>query len=252
MQLETLIDLMSGIARENKELTCRDGRSDMITLLMGYRGDACAGYAFISKPDRSRINEAARLMAFGFEVDSMAVASEGYAPGIDPDTGEPYTKNPVDGQPWAYSGNQGSMQTVVEEHDGLAKGYVYECIMLMFANRAGDFRLRHLPYVWDEATQRVDWQFREGTHFLPERDDQVLYQGLFFENMTAAMNAPGASVKALQDGIDTNRLELDINTAVALTMLGHVVFVVNEDGKMQEVRVVMPDDPLFSSSAEQS
>lgn len=87
----------------------------------------------------------ARAMASGFHADSIMITSDTY--------GANRLDNPLTGERWAT----GEMEDVALNHDGIAKGWVHEALILNVLAREGRQLLRLLPYLRGSDGRTVTW-----------------------------------------------------------------------------------------------
>jgi hypothetical protein len=157
-------------ARADKE--ARAGRG-VAMLPMGvtlFRGGVRVARLQPRQHVREALLRTALCAAAGFAADTLAVRFETWFSESE--------TNPVTGQPW----EDGQMQEAAERHDGVARGFVSDSIMVLAYNRAGDSRGQMLPFrivggavVWGEP-----WVDASGDH----------WGGVMHEKLLRTMTAP--------------------------------------------------------------
>jgi hypothetical protein len=104
-------------------------------VINAYRGRHCICMAIPGDGDGQRIASTARTMAVGFEADAVAISTDSYV--------SDHQQNPMTGQPWNY----GAMELLADQHDGIARGWVKEALMIAVYRHDGHAVMCELPYV---------------------------------------------------------------------------------------------------------
>lgn len=84
--------------------------------------------------DGAVIQMVSRVAADMFEADEILMISDTYT------ADEPM--NPYTMKPWM----RGDMENLAMHHQGVERGWVRDCLMLMFARRSGDHMMHTMPY----------------------------------------------------------------------------------------------------------
>lgn len=167
----------------------------------------------------------AEIVANGLDCDAVGVAAEAYCIGQDPQTQQPYRENPLTGRPWG----PGEMDDVAQRHDGLAKGWVTECVSVMCINRAGDIGLANFPYKY-VGGRYVHWLGENtfGGGAWTQLDDQGAV-GVIPTLLRKIMNTPSTGQLGLSP--ELTREERDRTVGDFLARQGHVpvLFVPDSD-----------------------
>lgn len=227
MKIADALDLACRSARNVKDEHVRRvkgkaGRTDIQTVVACWRGDRQVALVF-THPDRDRMLDIAHMAAVGFSADVLAVTMETFSARI--------LENPVTGEPWGH----GEMAQVVEQHDGLAKGWVHEALMTQVLNRAGDVAGRIQPYVLDGG-RTVEW-----VDTPPDAEGAEL-RGLVPDALAAAMAEPTMLQHAGRDMMARHLLaELGAERAAAHADVG--VVRVLEERYGGEVMVLLAAEP---------
>lgn len=211
MRITDALEVACGGARRVKEEHVRrvkgkPDRTDIMTVVACYRGGNRVGAVF-TPPDRDRMLRIAWLAAAGFSADLLTVTMESW-------TG---TTNPLTGKDWG----PGEMSDAVANHDGLAKGWITECLMTQVCNRAGDAMARNQPYILHGRV--VEWL---DVAQIDSNDEDMSLTGIVPEALVAAMNQPAVDhwmsrdrlATALVDslGLERSRAHMDVATVTAL------------------------------------
>jgi hypothetical protein len=138
-----------------KERVVRDakgrGDTDLLTTIENYRGDQVVATVML-RSGRDDTLAVVRACAMGFGPDVLAAIWETWAvPGEEDAKSPEEIVNPVTGRPF----EDGDMARLVAEHDGLAKGWITEALLVHVANRAGDTGSGALQYAI--KGRRVEW-----------------------------------------------------------------------------------------------
>jgi len=199
-------------AQTIKKRRCEEeGRVDIILLAEIFRGSGPVALAFLI-PKHATVLRDLRLLVTGFDADAVVFTMEGYRQRFR-------GNNPVTGKPVVM----GDYQTLAEQHDGIAKGWVQETINTFGANRAGDIIALTSPYNWegDLPVFEQTYGMREPGGGLPTALVQM-------------MNIPGASTQFLREhGVTSlpERTERDIIVGRMLStqINGQVGLLAHED-----------------------
>lgn len=165
--LESATDAIRG----TKEHAVKTGQGDLLPTIVAYRGDQMVALIQGSAIDRDQMLNLVYIAASGYEADVVATAFETWI-------AHNLAENPLTGRPWV----PGDMQDLVENHDGRAKGWIVDALMISAVNRAGDFRARTVPY--RTKGRRVEW-IEGGT-----QPDEVAFEGYIADQMRQTMLAP--------------------------------------------------------------
>lgn len=159
MHLKEYLRMADVIAVETKEATCGHyGRRDIQPFIVAFRGEEPVAQVLLRRHVRDEILAVAGCMAAGFGADVISVTHEGFAATevIEPGQ-EGRGINPMTGRRW----DTGEMQDAAENHQGIEKGWISECLNVMVVNRAGDVGLgvRKFGYVTTAfGSQRLSWR----------------------------------------------------------------------------------------------
>lgn len=116
----------------------RPRESDLPPCVMAWRGDEQVVIALAGQVNRDQGLELAHRVAVGFDADAIAFITDAYS--AHPDL--PAGINPLTGKEW----HQGEMQDLVENHDGIARGWIVEYLYVNVVNKAGDIAGGGLQY----------------------------------------------------------------------------------------------------------
>jgi hypothetical protein len=153
MLLSEIREILVKQAIQGKERICQKGAKDLRPVIDVYRGGEPVATIRITAAGGGQTLATVYGMAVtGFDADQSAYMMDGYSNGPNLD---PPDINPLTGEELDATG----LSTLFLHHDGGAKGWVSECLIIHVANKAGDFLLTRLPYhyavngrylVWDE------------------------------------------------------------------------------------------------------
>lgn len=134
--LEETVDKTLEIVRDLKQdmVTAGEENTDLATTLLALRGENLVAIAQPPAINRDQMLQTAQMMATGFAPDLLVVVFETFH--------TTHRTNPFTGNEWQH----GEMQTLIEEHDGRAKGWVDDALLVCAYNRAGDSLVQWLPY----------------------------------------------------------------------------------------------------------
>lgn len=204
--LDRAVETVRGV----KEQRVARGGTDVDSCLAVYRGDDLAALIFPELPqNRDAMLWCARMAAGGFCADVIALTMETWYASAG------RTTNPLTGKQWG----PGEMQDAADNHDGVAKGWIADALMVQVYNRAGDTAQITMPY--SIKKRRVLWGE-------PVRDEGVDHAGYVYEFMIGIMKEETIDHAVHSVGVDPQRdLGLDIeqarahaDCAVAKVMLG--------------------------------
>ena len=141
LSIDIANELLSAAKDEKTARVARplNGSTDLETIVEAYRGHEPIARLTMN-PDRDLMLRLAQWCAVGLSADVVALRSEGWTRVSD--------LNPVTGRDW----EPGEMGQVATEHDGLAKGWVSEGLIISVHNRADDQLTIHQPYVIEGRT----------------------------------------------------------------------------------------------------
>lgn len=185
---------LDAFVRHRKELA----NGDTDPLLIVIRGGRLI--ALVESNDVSRLLAQAELAARGYGADFLAMTFEGVVPAAE--------VNPVTGRPW----QRGEADAVRLQHDGLAKGWVEEIVVVAIAGRAGASRTT--TYSVTAADDGLSWDSERFGH-RPVGVESHLERALMAPPLDAAeVRDPGAEFMASDDAPfltpEAGRLTLDI------------------------------------------
>lgn len=132
-------------ARDTLEASVRDGR-EFAPMIIVVRDGLMIARVLPPTGDGGTIQRIAQLCVEGFRADEILLVIDSYLA-----TGDG-TINPVTGREYAHD----EMADVATNHDGLAKGWVTECLTVLAVPRAGTQTGWSLPY-FREADRSVTW-----------------------------------------------------------------------------------------------
>ncbi len=135
---------VDGFVRHRKELA----NGDTDPLLIVIRGGRLI--ALVESNDVSQLLAQAELAASGYSADFLALTFEGVVPAAE--------VNPVTGQPW----QRGEADAVRLQHNGLAKGWVEEIVVVAIVGRAGASRTT--TYSITAADDGLSWDSERFGH----------------------------------------------------------------------------------------
>lgn len=208
-----ILDLLTKAARDTKTKITRKHRADLPTMMMVFRAGEPLAQITLQHGGRNFIAEAARMAIVGFDADSIGVFTESYQCNTE--------KNPLTGEDWSYpngSGDRGWMQILAEDHDGIEKGWIHECISIFACNRAGDVNLASLPYRY-VGKSHISW-IEGDQKFNSLNIHGGVSGGYLVDQLLNAMNEPGLSQRMDHD---MSRESRDVSTACLLNFKGHAV-----------------------------
>lgn len=178
---------------------------DLLPTIQGFRGDDAVVVLMTADIDRDDALHAARICAVVFGCDAVTMVTEGWHP--SPEHG---LINPVTGKEW----ERGEMQDVVENHDGLTRGWLTEGLTCTAANAAGDSTGAVQDYVIHEdngpdgVTHTIEWK----EPFLP---DDVVFGGYVVESLVSFMNDPNVYHSMAKTGVTGESFGLTAEEAQA-------------------------------------
>lgn len=159
-----------------------DDRPELHPTVIGWRGDQEVVVMIPMDVDRDDALHAARLAAVGFGCDTLALSVDTW--------GTSRRTNPVTGKAWG----EREMQQVVEQHQGIERGWITEALSTFVVNRAGDVASAWQPYT---ATRRtnvlgiVSWSIEWGEGRTADPGDTTVHQeGRVIDSLVASMNRP--------------------------------------------------------------
>jgi len=128
-------------AKTTLEESARAG-ADFAPMIMVIRGGRMVAQVLPEAPQGGvDIAHTARISIAAFGADEIIIVSDTYEA-----VGETMI-NPVTGKEWQH----GDMADLVENHDGLARGLVTECLIVLLTGRGIPDRMATLPYVRGEG-----------------------------------------------------------------------------------------------------
>jgi hypothetical protein len=125
-------------------------------MIMAVRGGATIAHIMPPSGDGQMIYRIGQLAADGYWADEIIVVSDSYS------SGEPL--NPYTRRPWG----RGEMEDLAQNHRGVERGWVRECLTLMFVRRTGNHTMHSMPYIRDGKD--VTWMV-EDAKTLDNRED---------------------------------------------------------------------------------
>lgn len=188
-----------------------DDSTDISCIVEGYRGENPAVILMPMDLGREHTLFAAQVAAIGFGADVVCVTTEGWR-ASDP------ARNPVTGKPW----ESGQMQEVVEQHQGLEKGWIYESLTTYAVNRAGDvlsgiqdYRISKHTNALGITRHSIEWE----EPMLPELIKQMegaQLGGVLVEETVKYMNHP--TVAQMLERIGVRATEHGLSYEEAMTI----------------------------------
>lgn len=206
--------------------------------VIGWRGDEDVVSLIAEKVDRDHALRTAYMAAFGFGCDTLAMTVDAW--------GTDLRKNPVTGKAWG----EGEMQELVEHHQGMEKGWIFQGLNTFVVNRAGDVAAAQQRYTTTKRTSplgivswTLEWTDREDTN--PE-DPSSHHEGPIVDILRRCMNEPTVLQKAAQIGLTGAAAGLDEVETMAHTDCGVVrammaqgwrgaIILLGEDSRRREI-----------------
>lgn len=142
----------------------------------GWRGDTPFGWAMLSRHDRDALLYLVRIFAAGFSCDVIALTNEAWFTALN--------ENPMTGERW---GEQ-EMQSVVDNHNGRAKGWIQDSLSITVVNRAGDLAMQLLPFRIEG--NRVIWDEPQAPYLSTNPSGTFRVSGIIPETMIKSMSIP--------------------------------------------------------------
>lgn len=179
--------------------------------VLAFRGDDLIAQIWPERAvDRDALLGCVLAAAVGFAADVLVTVHETWYATV--------LENPVTGKAWRAR----EMQDVAERHDGVARGWVTDAVMVVAYNRAGDLRGRSLPY--RVAGRRLQWLEH------PDWDELVTeanFSGYLFEQIQRALARPTiwqalyrAAVDPAEFGLDVEEAQARVDVAVVKLLTG--------------------------------
>lgn len=172
------------------QATTRD-ESSITPYVQGYRGKDPVVRFVTALQDRDQALVGVKIAAIGFGCDIVALVI---------DTWSARTKeNPVTGQEW----KQGDMQDLVENHQGLEKGWIGEGLTIHIINRAGDMAGTVKHYVIEEkdGSFTLTWQTDKDPSLDMDTENSGEWEGVIPQTMLKMMEFPTIDVIATKLGV---------------------------------------------------
>ncbi len=133
--MQEALDLAVLVAKDAKDKLARKRDNNLSTMLVAYRGEEPVAHIFPEQQvNRDEMLKCALLAVRGFSADMLALIFETWQ-ATD-------LINPVTGKRWGPR----EMQDAADNHDGVAKGWITDALMVSVYNRAGDATSTILPY----------------------------------------------------------------------------------------------------------
>lgn len=208
----------------------RKGETDLLTKIDAFRGNELVASAF-APPNRDKMLHLCSIMSRGLGADVMTMTYETWST-------KHAAKHPLTGEQW----KAGDLQDLAENHDGLAKGYVHECLMTSGVNRAGDHDAISRQYVIEK--RKVNWL--SGLDLDSHLGGEM--SGLVPDMLTKIMAEPPADVTLLQQfpGIAENlisnpnwRDHADIATVKAImTLIEDCAITIGSEPDTERARLI--------------
>jgi hypothetical protein len=209
VKIQEALDRAMASARHVKEdhvrrVKGKRGQTDIMTFIECYRGDETVAVVSLP-PHRDHMLAAAWYAAAGFSADMLAVTmdtfqTDGTATTVDGEMINPHTNKPFE---------QGDLSDLVQNHEGLEKGWVVEALVTQVLNRAGDDRAGMQPY---KITGRVvEWLASK----LPDEAKDGSYVGIVPEALRDAMTKRTIDVMMARSGLTDADFGLDEERARA-------------------------------------
>lgn len=176
-------------------------RPELHPTVIGWRGDTEVAVMVAMQVDRDEGLRAAQLMAQGFGCDTLAFCVDAW--------GSTSQTNPVTGQPWG----EREMQGVVEQHQGIERGWITEALETFVVNRAGDVAASHQGYRqtrtgYGRKTTRWTLEWTESRTSDPT-DPAHRHEGRVIRSLHRSMNAQTTAQWLGQLGITGRDFGLD-------------------------------------------
>lgn len=181
-QTTTLADaaeLIRPLAKAAKEEAIRTiGDDTMLSFVAGIRaGRPVVRITATELTDGKRLLSLASGVATYFSPDIVALAQDTFSATTQ--------LNPMTGKDWGPN----EMGIVAHEHHGIERGFVYEQITVMSANRADDHLVRMMPFI--RGHRKIVWRTLASVFDRPESElsEEDLYFGGFVpEELRKIMN----------------------------------------------------------------
>lgn len=159
MTLREQCDRAAAYAKSFKDSRVSDppedgGRPEVPCIIHGWRGSESVATLIPFQVDRDAGLQAAQLAAGGFGCDVLAMSMDAWSATT--------RDNPVTGRPWRPR----EMQDVMENHQGIERGWITEGVSTYAVNRAGDLSGTAQHYKLSKFTNpltgrgqwRIEWQ----------------------------------------------------------------------------------------------
>lgn len=179
-------------AKTTLEHTAAQGRN-FAPMVMVIRDGRMVAQIIPGEGDGAIVAKTARVAAASFGADELLLVNDTYmADGPD-------RLNPVTGREWQH----GDMEDLVHNHDGIAKGWVTEALMVLVTGRDQPDHMASLPYV-RHPDGTVTWS--------PDGHDLVDGRG-------GQEHIPGGRFTGLFDGLT---LDMRVPDPIAALVLGRM------------------------------
>lgn len=146
-------DRITKFARSSKVGTCQKvGKViDLAPMVIPAREHQPVAVIHLNTSEPRDMLRIAHIATVGYDADQIGLIMEGYVADTLGPNGE--IVNRLTGKPF----EPGEMQDVALNHNGLARGLLYEAVMLVIVERSGDFVWRSLPFRADPGSTTVSW-----------------------------------------------------------------------------------------------
>lgn len=213
MLLSELREVLVRQAIQGKEKVCQKGARDLRPVIDVYRGGEPVATIMIAAAGGGQtLAQVYGMAVTGFDADQSAYMMEGYTNG--PNLNPPNI-NPLTGEELDATG----LSTLFLRHDGGAKGWVSECLVIHVANKAGDFLVARLLYHYAVNGRYLVWD----EPWLSPEDVEGEATGAVVEPMARAMNDT-PSFSQVFPGLaatDASRAELDVAVVSVIQSIVH-------------------------------
>jgi hypothetical protein len=204
------LDNLERSALATKEDVAKDGPRDIAPYAVIHRGEHPIAVVTMPLHERDTILLTASFCASAFAADSIGIVFETYQGVHDPLDPHRCEINPLTGKTWG----PGEMDDAAKNHEGIAKGWLNECVSMAVADRAGDFAMTARPFSYTEG--RLVWLESENWS---TTDGNTVSTGIMPRAMRHFMTHQTEAPKNCQ----LSRDELDLASAAWLTSKGNAV-----------------------------
>jgi hypothetical protein len=220
-------DRSAELARHVKESKVADATTDELfatdiqPVVEGFRGNLPTIVLITADVDRDQALKAAAIAAIGFGCDQIAMTNEGWHPtqeyvNYNPITGKRMTNEEI-GKAGHSVWAPGEMQSAVENHGAMEKGWIKESLITTVVNRAGDHSGVIQNYTisrkQNPVTGLVDCSIEWEEGFKTE--EATSFGGLIVDTLVKIMNEPDVGQFMLKAGLRPDQFDLTIEEGQA-------------------------------------